>query len=60
MERFASICNLERGAGTAVHSREPSIDWEKMGGDPFPLGHWQRELERIELPGRSRDVSGPS
>jgi hypothetical protein len=34
-ERFASIRDLTRGAGSAPRSRGPSTNWEKMGGDPF-------------------------
>ena len=66
-ERFASIRNLTRGSGSAPHSRVPSttIDWEKMGGDPFSpeVALMAEGLARDELPERSQvglALSGPS
>jgi len=66
-ERFASIRNLARGSGSAPHSRVPSatIDWEKIGGDPFSpeVALMAEGLARDELPERSQDgfaLSGPS
>jgi hypothetical protein len=64
-ERFASIRNLTRGAGSAPRSREPSTNWEKMGGDPFSpeVALMAEGLARDQLPERSRDgfaLSGPT
>ena len=66
-ERFASIRNLARGAGSAPHSRVSSttIDWEKMGGDPFSpeVALMAEGLARDELPERSQEgfaLAGPS
>ena len=61
-ERFASIRNLTRGAGSAPRSREPSTNWEKMGGDPFSpeVALMAEGLARGQLPERSRDGSAHS
>jgi len=66
-ERFASIRNLARGAGSAPHSRVPSsdTDWEKMDCDPFSpeVALMADGLARDELPERTRDgfpLAGPS
>lgn len=66
-ESFASIRNLTRGSGSAPHSRVPSttIDWEKMGGDPFSpeVALMAEGLARDELPEHSQvgfALSGPS
>jgi hypothetical protein len=64
-ERFASIRNLTRGAGSASRSRQPSTNWEKMESDPFSpeVALMAEGLTRDQLPERSRDgfaLSGPS
>jgi hypothetical protein len=64
-EGFASIRNLTRGASSAPRSREPSTNWEKMGGDPFSpeVALMAEGLARGQLPERSRDGfahSGPT
>jgi hypothetical protein len=64
-ERFVSIRNLTRGAGSASRSREPSTNWEKMRGDPFSpeVALMAERLTRDQLPERSRDgfaLSGPT
>jgi hypothetical protein len=54
---IASIRNITRGASSAPRSREPSTNWEKMGGDPFSpeVALMAEGLTRDQLPERSRD-----
>ena len=56
-ERFTSIRNLALGTSSNPHSRAPSTNWEKTGGDPFSS---EVGLARDKLPEHGFAPPGPS
>lgn len=56
-ERFASIRNLALGTSSNPHSRAPSMNWEKTGGDPFSS---EAGLAHDKLPEHGFAPPGPS